>query len=224
MLFAAGLGTRMQPLTADIPKPLIRVANKPLIDHALDIAVQANIANIVVNAHHKSNQIAQHLTQSPVQMSEERGTLLETGGGLRRALPLLGAGPVFTLNSDAVWSGVNPLAQLSECWMPSDMDALLLLIRVENARGHGGTGDFVFTDQAGRIERGPGLIYSGAQIIRTEDLEQIPEQVFSLHKVWNLMLARRRVFGLIYDGLWCDVGTPAGILKAEEMLQKTQNV
>jgi len=142
MLFAAGFGRRMQPLTQDRPKPLVEVAGKALIDHALDLVPGADIGRIVANTHYKSEMIARHLAARPVTLSYESPAILETGGGLRAALPLLGVDPVLTLNSDAVWGGENPLRLLQSRWNPTKMDALLVCIPPQQARGHSGAGDF----------------------------------------------------------------------------------
>lgn len=220
MLFAAGKGTRMGALTATRPKPLIEVAGKPLIDHALDLALQAGTAPVVANVHYLGDQIEAHLAGRGVAISRETDVLLETGGGLRRALPLLKSSPVMTLNSDAVWTGQNPLNQLADAWENARMDALLLLGRVDDISGHSGTGDFLLDDQ-GRVRRAhgqPGLVYLGAQIIQTDMLADVPEQVFSLNLVWDRMIAEGRAFGLIHQGGWCDVGRPEGIATAEAML------
>jgi MurNAc alpha-1-phosphate uridylyltransferase len=215
MIFAAGLGTRMGALTADRPKPLIPIAGRPLLDHALAIARPA-ASRIVVNTHYRADQVAAHLAGTETLISHEPGPLLETGGGLRAALPLLGSGPVFTLNSDAVWRGQNPLLALAAAWDPTRMEALLLLLPRPQAIGHTGPGDFLMTD--GPLTRGPGLVYSGAQIITTGDLAAIPDPVFSLNKLWDRMIARRTLFGLRYSGQWCDVGRPDSIPLAEELL------
>lgn len=217
MVFAAGFGTRMGPLTADRPKPLIEVAGKPLIDHALDIVEQAGIARTVVNVHYKADMIRAHLAGRDIALSDETGDILETGGGLRKALPLLGPGPVHTLNSDSIWRGPNPLTALSDAWNPAVMDALLLLVPPDSAHGHSGAGDFVLA-RDGRIARGRGLIYSGAQIMKTDRLAGVAADRFSLNIVWDEMLADGRVFGLRYPGAWCDVGTPQGIRDAEDLL------
>lgn len=220
MLFAAGRGTRMGALTASRPKPLIAVAGRPLIDHALDLVGAAGAHPVVVNLHYLGDQIARHLADREVLFSDESEALLETGGGLRQALPLLGPGPVMTLNSDAVWTGPNPLKQLATAWQPDRMDALLLLAPVAQATGHGGTGDFLM-DEAGRLQRAagaPGLVYLGAQIIRTEGLHAIPDKVFSLNRLWDVMIARGRLFGVVHQGGWCDVGRPEGIAVAEGLL------
>lgn len=222
MLFAAGFGTRMGALTADRPKPLIPVAGAPLIDHALRLAQKAGAAPIVVNLHYRGAQIVEHLAHQPVQFSWERERILETGGGLRAALPLLGSGPVMTLNSDAIWTGENPLRQLLDAWQPDRMDALLLLAPAEQALGHSGTGDFLL-DAEGRISRAKGAaapVYLGAQILKTEGLGAIPDEVFSLNRLWDAMIAKGRAYGVIHRGGWCDVGKPEGIAEAEDMLRK----
>ncbi|MGB3279564.1 MAG: nucleotidyltransferase family protein, partial [Pseudorhodobacter sp.] len=153
MLFAAGFGTRMGALTADRPKPLINVAGKPLLDHALHQVAEAGVARAVVNVHYKAAQIAEHLKgRANTLISWEEDQILETGGGLRAALPLLGAGPVFTLNTDAVWTGPNPLINLREQWDGARMDALLLLAPLSRIKGFRGKGDFLLGPD-GRITR-----------------------------------------------------------------------
>lgn len=220
MLFGAGLGTRMGVLTADRPKPLVPVAGRPLVDHALDVACAAGCDPIVVNTHYRADMLESHLAGRGLRFSREVPDILETGGGLRQALPLLGPGPVATLNTDAVWTGQNPLAQLIAAWDPARMDALLLLLPAERALGHSGVGDFLMQDD-GRLARAagaPGLIYLGAQILQTFDLDAVPERAFSLNLVWNRMIARGRLFGVVHQGGWCDVGRPEGIALAEGML------
>lgn len=218
MLFAAGFGTRMGSLTEDRPKPLIEVAGRALLDHALDIAAEAGVPRIAVNAHYKAEQIAAHLAGRNIAISREAPDILDTGGGLRAAMPLLGSSPVFTMNTDAVWRGPNPQALLAEAWR-DDMDALLLCLPPAQAIGHVGNGDFVL-DADGRATRGHGLIYSGAQIIRTEALAEMPDGAFSLNVVWDQMLADGRLYGISYPGNWCDVGHPGGIKLAEDMLEQ----
>ncbi|MFV2051216.1 nucleotidyltransferase family protein [Aliiroseovarius sp. YM-037] len=223
MVFAAGFGTRMGALTADRPKPLINVAGRALIDHTLDIVESAGITRKIVNVHYRAEMMRRHLAGRSVTISEETGDILETGGGLRKALPLLRPGPVYTLNSDSIWRGPNPLTALSDAWSPEIMDALLLLIAPEAAHGHSGAGDFVL-GKDGQITRGPGLIYSGAQIIKTDRLADITDAAFSLNVVWDRMLSDGRVFGLRYPGAWCDVGTPHGIQDAENLLRGDRDV
>ncbi|GGL55013.1 nucleotidyltransferase family protein [Wenxinia marina] len=216
LIFAAGLGTRMGALTADRPKPLVEVAGRPLIDHALDIARTAGADPIVVNTHYRAAQLEAHLGGTSVRLSHEP-LLLETGGGLRRAAPLLGPGPVWTLNSDAVWDGPNPLTALTEAWGGHRMDALLLLLPREAATGHTGSGDFV-PGPDGRLARGPGLVYSGAQIVRPEALDGIAAEAFSMNVAWDRMIAGGRLYGVAWHGRWCDVGRPDSIPLAEALL------
>lgn len=218
MMFAAGFGTRMRHLTQDQPKPMVNVAGRPLIDHALDLASAIAPDRIVANLHYKPEPLLTHLKGRNVQTTVEDPDILETGGGLRNALPLLGKGPVFTMNTDAIWAGPNPLAMLQDAWNPDIMDALLIGIPTAQAVGHSGTGDFVM-DQDGRLTRGPGVIYGGVQIIKTDFLETIPDRAFSLNLLWDKMLTMGRMYGVRYTGKWCDVGHPEGITLAENMLR-----
>lgn len=216
MLFAAGFGTRMGELTRTRPKPLILVAGRALLDHALDVARGINPRRIVVNTHYLADQIATHLAGSDILLSHESPDILETGGGLRHALPLLGPDPVFTLNTDYVWRGPNPLALLADAWNPAQMEALLLCLPVASATGYAGPGDFTLTDGVAR--RGPGLVYCGAQIVTTDGLAAIPDRAFSLNRLWQGMLERGTLHVLEYPGQWCDVGRPENIALAEQML------
>lgn len=220
MLFAAGFGTRMGDLTRDRPKPLIEVAGRPLIDHALDLARAVALARIVANLHYKPEMLARHLRPQGVLLSHETPDILDTGGGLKAALPLLGDGPVFTLNTDAIWAGPNPLDLLRDAWDPVRMDALLICIPPARAIGHRGGGDFMM-DDTGRIRRGPGLIFGGAQIVQTAGLQDIEQPAFSLNLLWDRMLAADRLFALEYPGRWCDVGHPQGIALAETLLAQS---
>ena len=217
MLFAAGLGTRMAALTCNRPKPLIEVAGKPLLDHALALASGAGAHPIVANIHYLGAQITAHLAGQAVQISDETGALLETGGGLRKALPLLGPGPVFTLNTDAVWTGPNVLTTLRGGWDGGRMSALLALAPREAALGYTGPGDFSLHPD-GRITRGGSYVYTGAQILDPAGIETIPEAAFSLNLLWNRMMAEGRAFGVLHPGGWCDVGRPECIALAEGML------
>lgn len=217
MLFAAGFGTRMGDLTRDRPKPLIEVAGRPLIDHALDLLRPLELPRLVANLHYKPEMLRAHLEPQGVAVSVETPDILDTGGGLRAALPLLGPGPVYTVNTDAIWSGPNPLEMLRDAWNADEMDALLICVPSAQAIGHKGAGDFAI-DAAGRVARGAGTIYAGAQILRTDLLAEIEEDVFSLNRVWDRMLQRNRLFALEYPGRWCDVGHPEGIALAERLL------
>jgi N-acetyl-alpha-D-muramate 1-phosphate uridylyltransferase len=212
----------MGPLTADRPKPLIEVAGRALIDHALDQA--EGVPRVVVNLHYLPGLIRAHLAErAGILFSDESGELLETGGGLKAALPLLAGDPVFTLNTDAVWTGPGALAQLAGGWEGERMDALLLLVPKDRAVGHRGEGDFRI-DGAGRLSRGPGLVYTGAQILRTGGLAAITDEVFSLNLLWDRMAAEGRLYGLVHGGGWCDVGRPGSIPLAEAMLRGAADV
>ncbi|TPE52737.1 nucleotidyltransferase family protein [Amaricoccus solimangrovi] len=225
MIFAAGLGTRMGELTRHRPKPLIEVAGRPLLARALDLTRAAGVARTVVNIHAHPDQMRAWLAaEAPEAVVSEEPALLETGGGLRAALPLLGHGPVFTLNADMVWRGPNPLDSLARAWDPARMDALLCLVPRERAAGHTGVGDF-FRDAEGRLTRRGAapeapFVYAGTQIIEPARLGEIPERIFSLNRLWDLLLAGGRVFGAVHDGGWVDVGRPEGIARAEAELAR----
>ncbi len=218
MIFAAGFGTRMGALTRHMPKPLIPVAGRPLIDHALDVARGAGAGPVVVNLHYRADMLAAHLADRNVALSREVGEILETGGGLRVALPLLGYGPVMTLNSDVLWSGANPLALLQEAWNPEIMDGLLMCVPPAQTIGRAGLGDFS-ADDDGRITRGGGLVYGGAQIIKPRGLNAIPGKAFSLNLLWDAMIDTKTLYALTYPEYWCDVGHPEGIALAKRMLE-----
>ena len=218
MLFAAGFGTRMAPLTDTMPKPMIPVAGRALIDHAL--ALTKGFTHKVVNLHYKGAMLEHHLEGQSVRFSWEREQILDTGGGLRHAVPLLGNGPVATLNTDAVWTGPNPLDVLCAAWNPDQMDALLLTIPTNRAVGRIGPGDFTLTNQ-GRLIRKGTQVYTGAQIIKTERLADISQTAFSLNLLWNMFDVDGTLFGVEHPGGWCDVGHPDGIKDAETMLACT---
>ena len=158
-----------------------------------------------------------HLAGSEVAVSDESDLLLETGGGLRRALHLLGTDPVITMNPDVVWTGPNPVAELRAAWDGARMDALLMLVAGDRAEGRVGGGDFALAAD-GRIARRGDLVFGGAQIIRTDRLAEIGEEVFSLNRLWDLLIADGRAFGVVHGGRWCDVGRPDCIPLAEAML------
>lgn len=218
MLFTAGFGTRMAPLTDRVPKPLIPVAGRPLAQHALDLVRAAGLKRIVANTHHLAGQMSAFLRTHRVAEIHEP-EILETGGGLKNALPLLGRGPVITVNSDAVWSGPNPVSALLRAWRPERMDALLAVVPLWNAIGHAGAGDFSLTEE-GRLRRAGPYVYSGVQILKTERLADIHKAKFSLNVLWDMFAAQDRLYGLPHAGLWCDVGRPESIALAEEMLRQ----
>lgn len=229
MIFAAGHGTRMRHLTQETPKPMIPIAGIPMIDRSLDHADQAGVKNRVVNTHYLGDTLARHLANRPnLQISREPDEALETGGGLKAALPLLGPDPVFTLNPDALWTGRNPLTQLADYWNPIDMDALLLLVPIKRALGHVLCGDFVM-DGRGRLTRAAkndpnAFVYTGAQILRTNGLATIAQAKFSLNLLWDQMIATDRLFGCLHEGDWVSVGTPEALALAEAHLNRQADV
>lgn len=222
MILAAGLGTRMRPLTDHCPKPLLKVAGRALIDLVLDHAAAAGVRRAVVNLHYLGPMIRAHLAgrvAPEILFSDEQPVILETGGGIVRALPLLGAAPFHAVNSDAVWAGPNPLAVLAGAWDAARMDALLLLVPRERARGYARAGDFFLAVEGQAPERRGGaasapLVYTGAQIIAPGAFEGAPAGAFSVNLVWDALLARGRLAAVTYPGAWVDVGTPAGLAEA----------
>lgn len=218
MIFAAGFGTRMMHLTRDRPKPMVNVAGTPLIDHALKLVNALPCEQIVVNTHYKADILETYLHDRDLTLLREEPQILDTGGGLRNALPHLGPAPVITLNADAIWQGDNPLSQLQTAWRPDIMDALLMCVPIAQTVGYAGRGDFTANEE-GQLIRGPGLVYGGAQIIKTDLLAQIKEEVFSLNVLWDLMQTKNRLYASIYRGKWCDVGHPGGVDLAEELLK-----
>jgi len=226
MILAAGFGTRMRPLTEARPKPLIPVAGRALIDHALDRVAAAGLCRAVINLHDRAEMIRAHLagrTAPRLAFSEERPDILDTGGGVAEASRrgLLGTGPVHVLNSDAIWTGPEPLATLSAAWDGARMDALLLLVPRDRALNYTRAGDFLL--EGGRpVRRGTApaapYVYTGAQILGRGAREGLPRGAFSLNRVWDALLARDRLAAVVHRGAWVDVGTPAGIAAAEAAL------
>ncbi len=227
MLLAAGIGKRMRPLTATRPKPLVRVAGKPLIDYSLDKLVEAGVGRAVVNVHYLPDQLVAHLAgrKAPaIAVSDETRALLETGGGMVHALPLIAADPFFCLNTDAIWldGPRNVLAELSAAWDPQRMDALLLLVSHARAYNYTGMGDF-HLDPLGRIaRRKPGrvapFIYTGIQIVSQRLLRDAPAGAFSTGVLWDRAIAEGRLYGLSHTGLWFEVGSPGMIAPTEAAL------
>jgi MurNAc alpha-1-phosphate uridylyltransferase len=220
MILAAGFGTRMGALTADRPKPLIEVAGRALLDHAID-AARTGGGRIAVNAHYRAEQIAAYLgTHHPdIALSVETPDILDSGGGLKQALPHLRTDPVATLNADAVWSGPPPLAALAQGWTPA-MGALMLLVPRDRAVARQGGGD-VAMDADGRLSwdrSDSAFVYTGAQLIAPGPVAACPERAFSLRETWSALIAEGRLFGAVYPGRWADVGHPEGLAQAEEML------
>lgn len=228
MVMAAGMGKRMRPLTASQPKPLVRVAGKPLIDHALDRLQEAGIARAVVNVHYLADALEAHVKDRAlpkVIISDERDLLLETGGGMIRAKSHL-PDPFFCLNADNIWldGPRNAFADLSARWNADEMDALLLVVPHMRAANFAGEGDF-YLDQRGKISRRkPGriapYIYTGIQLISHRLLRDAPDGKFSTNVLWNRAIEEDRLFGVCFTGQWFEVGTPQAIRPTEDALQR----
>jgi len=228
MVLAAGLGKRMRPLTASQPKPLVRVAGKPLVDHALDRLAEAGVAKAVVNVHYLADALEAHVTARAtpvVAVSDERGQLLETGGGMVRALPLL-PDPFFCINSDNIWldGPKDVFHDLSDAWDAKRMDALLALVPLRGAHNFRGKGDFNM-DAAGRVTRRRSgriapFIFTGIQLVGHRLLRDAPEGPFSTNVLWDRAIDEGRLYGIAFTGQWFEVGTPAAIPATEAALRE----
>ena len=218
LLFAAGLGTRMRPLTDQRPKPLIPVGGTTLLDHALGLTQLPDIDKRVVNLHYRAADIRRLLADQDITFSDETEDLLDTGGGFKQALLLLRGDPVLGLNTDAVWSGPNPISLLLGAWQ-SHMTCLLMLVPQERTYGHKGKGDFLIGAD-GQLSRGPGPVYTGLQLTRRAVLDAVPERVFSMNVAWDIAAENDGLYGVEYPGEWCDVGQPDSLPIAEKLLAK----
>jgi MurNAc alpha-1-phosphate uridylyltransferase len=228
MVLAAGLGKRMRPLTATRPKPLIEVAGRTLLDRALDRVEAAGIPNAVVNAHYFADQIEAAVAARPgklnIKVSDERAELLETGGGVTKALPLIDADPFFVVNADNLWidGSTDTLRLLAQRWNPEEMDALLLLVPLARATGYEGRGDFHMDPDGvvrprGEFRIAP-FVFSGIQLISKRLFDGEKPEPFSMWRVWNKAIAAGRFYGAVHQGLWFHVGTPASVGETEGLL------
>jgi N-acetyl-alpha-D-muramate 1-phosphate uridylyltransferase len=224
MVLAAGLGTRMRPMTDSMPKPLVPVAGKPLIDYVLDKIAEAGVGTAVVNVHYFADQIEKHLagrTVPRIVISDERARLLDTGGGVRAALPLLGGGPFFLLNSDTLWiEGVrHNLEQLARAFDERRMDALLLLAATTASVGYAGRGDFSMNPDGVLRRRGERdvvpFVYAGAALLSPRLFEGAPDGPFSLNRLFDRAIDAGRLCGARLEGVWMHVGTPEAVAAAE---------
>jgi len=226
MVLAAGLGVRMKPLTDRLPKPLIAVGGKALIDHVLDRLAEVGVERVVVNVHYLADALERHLAgRAGIAISDERDRILETGGGVVRALPLLGAAPFFLVNSDTIWiEGVKPnLARLADAFDPARMDALLLLAPSATSVCYYGRGDYAMAPD-GRLERRGErhvvpFVYAGAAIFSPALFADPPTGAFSLTRLFDRAEGRGRLYGLRLEGVWLHVGTPDAIAEAETALR-----
>jgi len=224
MVLAAGLGTRMRPMTDTLPKLLVKVAGQALLDHVLDRLANAGVETAVVNVHHMADQIENHLkgrTRPRIEISDERGELLDTGGGVVKALKRLGPEPFLHMNSDTLWiEGVTPnLPRLAAGFDPARMDILLLLASTATSIGYEGRGDFIMSAD-GRLARRPErevapFVYAGAAILSPAIFADAPKGAFSLNRMFDQAIEAGRLHGLRLDGTWMHVGTPEAIKAAE---------
>jgi N-acetyl-alpha-D-muramate 1-phosphate uridylyltransferase len=228
MVLAAGLGTRMRPLTDRLPKPLVRLKERALIDHVLDRLAAAGLARAVVNVHHHADALEAHLRQRKtpkIEISDERGVLLDTGGGVVRALPKLGPGPFLIHNSDSVWiEGVGSnLERMFASWDSGAMDSLMLLASAATSLGYEGSGDFAMGTDGRLSRRGERqmvpFVFTGVSIAHPRMFENAPEGRFSLNKLWDEAIDKGRLFGIRLEGLWMHVGTPEALTEAERWIE-----
>ncbi|WP_265562922.1 nucleotidyltransferase family protein [Sphingomicrobium arenosum] len=228
MVMAAGLGKRMRPLTATRPKPMIELAGKPMIDHVLDKLEEAGVEKVVVNVHYLPDAIEGHLATRrglDIAISDEREALLETGGGLVKALPLIDSDPFISCNSDNFWvdGPSDTLKLLSRQWDAERMDALLLLVPHARAFHHRGKGDF-HLDRHGKLARrlpnkvAP-YVFTGIQLVSKRLLRDAPDGKFSTNILWDRAIEEGRLYGAVHQGLWFDVGTPPAIPATESILR-----
>lgn len=229
MILAAGLGKRMRPLTATRPKPLVEVAGQALLDHVLDRLRSAGISNVVINVHYLADAVEAHLKRKAkdlnVAVSDERALLLETGGGVVKALPLIADDRFLVVNSDNLWidGPIDAIRLLADRWDDATMDTLLLLIPLARANCHSGQGDF-HMDPAGTIARRKSskvapFVFTGVQLVSKRLFDGgMPEGPFSFNLLWDRAIEAGRAFGVVHQGLWFDVGTPPAIAKTEAML------
>ncbi len=224
MILAAGLGRRLQPITINTPKPLVMVAGKPIIDYAIDHFVKAGLERLVVNVHYLAEQVIEYLDDRDdieIIVSDETNQILDTGGGIKKALPFLGNKPFFACNSDIIWHDKyeEALEGLLSGWKDNNMDALLLLKPTDSAFGYNGKGDF-FIEPNGMVTRKKAgesapFVFAGLQLIKPYIFEEYPEEPFSLNKVFDKLLSSERLFGFVYSGNWLHIGDIDGLEIAE---------
>jgi len=227
MVLAAGLGLRMRPITETMPKPLVPLGGVPLLDRALDRLSEAGVGTAIVNLHYLGHMIEAHLadrTKPAIRFSHEEDALLETGGGVAKALPLLGTAPFFVVNADIAWTDgtVPALQRLEERWDDDAMDALLLLHPVRDATGYGGAGDYSLAEDGclrrRREETAAPYVFTGVQMLHPRLFDGAPGGKFSMTILYDRAQESGRLFGLVHDGDWHHIGTPAGLAEAEACL------
>ena len=230
MVLAAGLGTRMRPLTNHVPKPLVMVRGKALIDHVIDRLAEAGVERVVVNVHHHATLLREHLAKRKdveICVSDESDRVLGSGGGIFKALPLFNGAPFFVHNADSIWvEGYGQaLSRMIARWNPEEMDALLLVASLVNAIGYEGPGDFLM-DSDGRLARVPEqrlspFAFPGVQIIHPRFFDGCSEGDFSINPLWDRAMERGRLYGMRLEGVWMHVGTPDALAQTEDYLADT---
>jgi N-acetyl-alpha-D-muramate 1-phosphate uridylyltransferase len=231
MVLAAGLGTRLRPITDTMPKPLVPVAGKPMIDYGLDALADAGVTRAVVNVHHFADRMEAHLAAYPrldILISDERAQLMNSGGGLKKGLALLSPGVVFVMNADLFWIGETPenptnLEQLAGFFDPETMDMALLCVPLERTTGHNGKKDFQL-DADGRLSRyvdgdNP-VVYAGAIVMQSSLLDDAPDDAFNLNIYFDKAIEKGRLYGMVMDGEWITVGTPDALPAAEAVIAR----
>jgi N-acetyl-alpha-D-muramate 1-phosphate uridylyltransferase len=231
MVLAAGLGTRLRPITDTMPKPLVPVAGKPMIDYGLDALADAGVTRAVVNVHHFAEKMEAHLAAYPrldILVSDERAQLMNSGGGLKKGLALLSPGVVFVMNADLFWIGETPgrptnLERLAGFFDPETMDMALLCVPLERTTGHNGKKDFQLA-RDGRLSRyvdgdNP-VVYAGAIVMQSSLLDDAPDEAFNLNIYFDKAIEKGRLYGLVMDGEWITVGTPDALPEAEAVIAR----
>lgn len=223
MILAAGLGQRMRPLTDNLPKPLISIAGKPILTRTFDHLKNSGIQDIVINTHYLSSLIEEYVRENnPETLISYEKVLLETGGGIKKALPLLGEESFFTLNGDSIWVGSDSLRSMEKMWDETQMDALLLLIPRERAYGYEGRGDFFLTKKGSLVRPEKGeeapYVYIGVQHIHPRLFHESPEGPFSLNLLWDKALKRGRLYGCVHQGEWFHISIPEDLKVFESII------
>lgn len=228
MILAAGLGTRMRPITDRTPKPLVKVDNRTLIDHALDRLQEGGVTDVVVNLHYLGDQVERHLARRKnpqISFSWERDALLDTGGGVNQALPQLGTEPFWVVNCDSLWLNgpTQMMSRAIEQWDPKKMDALLILHSTVDAYGYEGKGDFT-AEPDGLLRRRPEMeiapwLFTGIQILNPKVFNDAPDDAFSLNRIYDAAIEKDRLYGMVHDGEWFHVGSPDGLGEVESFMK-----
>jgi MurNAc alpha-1-phosphate uridylyltransferase len=225
MILSAGLGLRMRPITDSLPKPLVKVAGRTMLDRAFDHLKYINVNQVIVNSHYLADQVHAHVEDRAIISHEP--ILLETGGGVQNALPLLGQDPFFVLNGDCVWTGSQSLKEMEEIWDETKMDVLLLVIPHEKANGYEGLGDFFLSPSNHLSRRGDApeapYVFTGVQILNPSLFEGEPIGPYSLNNIYNKAMSKGRLIGHVHEGEWFHISTPEDLKKYEPIIVKLES-